>query len=269
LGSNASQRTESAARVRALARQRTRQLRQLILRVARARGLEPRLRQAERILGTRAARRNLRDDEHFRLLCAFVLRADSNCIDVGANRGSILRHMVEFAPNGHHIAYEPLPELADELGREFPTVEVRGAALSNHSGVESFARVRHLPSRSGLHPLYHSSDEVETVAVRVEPLDESLPEGYAPALIKIDVEGAEQQVLEGALQTIALHKPVVVFEHQSSAGFYGTQPGDIHELLCERAGLRIFDMDGAGPYGVERFEQAVRSGARQNFLAHH
>ena len=41
-------------------------------------------------------------------------------------------------------------------------------------------------------------------------LDRCLLVGYVPALIKVDVEGAELQVFEGALETISKYKPVII-----------------------------------------------------------
>ena len=38
-----------------------------------------------------------------------------------------------------------------------------------------------------------------------------------PQLIKIAVEGAELQVLQGALETLSQHQPIVVFEHAFAA----------------------------------------------------
>jgi hypothetical protein len=49
--------------------------------------------------------------------------------------------------------------------------------------------------------------------VATERLDETLPAGYMPRLIKIDVEGAERQVIEGAIEAISRCKPAVWFDH--------------------------------------------------------
>jgi hypothetical protein len=110
---------------------------------------------------------------------------------------------------------------------------------------------------------------VEQLTVRVERLDDALPEGLVPALIKIDVEGAEEQVLTGALETLRRHRPVVVLEHGNRAAEYGTRPDSIFALLCDEAGLRIFDMDGAGPYTLEQFRAVASPPAatRWNFFA--
>ena len=255
--------------MRAGRRRAARRVRGALVGIVRRRGIESHVLRALRFLGPREWRSHLQDAEHFRLLCAFALRSDSNCIDVGASRGAALRSAVAFAPHGHHIAYEPVPTVAAQLRRDFPGVEVRTAALSDTSGSETFAWVKDLPSRSGLRALYHSSGEVEIIEVKVARLDDSLPDGYVPALIKIDVEGAERQVLAGALDTITRHKPLIVFEHDPrSARYYGTHARDLHELLCERGGLRIFGLDGSGPFGVAEFERQVAARRRWNFLAH-
>jgi len=53
-----------------------------------------------------------------------------------------------------------------------------------------------------------------------------------PKTITLRLEGAEEQVLHGALETIRRHRPVVVFENSNSAAEYGTRPDDVFEMLC-------------------------------------
>jgi FkbM family methyltransferase len=214
--------------------------------------------------------RDAQDMEHLRLLFAFALSAKSNCIDVGAHTGDVLREIIRSAPEGHHIAYEPLPQMNRELAANFPCVDVRLAALSNRSGMASFTHVKSNPGYSGFKQRTYPGEEVlEVLTVKVEALDSTLPDNYVPSLIKIDVEGGEQQVIEGAIQTITTHKPIVVFEHgRGAAEHYGTGPSDIFNLLCARAALRIFDLDGKGPYTLEDFSQSFESGKRWNYVAH-
>jgi FkbM family methyltransferase len=247
-------------------------LRQMVLRAARGLHVDDELsRVYEGYLSLRAgpvARRNARDDELVRLVAASVLREDSNCIDVGANEGALLRYFVELAPRGRHIAYEPVPALADDLERQFPEVEVRRRALSDQAGETSFVVHRELASRSSLRSVGYSSDETEQLTVQVEDLDSSLPEGYVPHLLKVDVEGAEHLVLRGARQTLREHRPLVLFEHQkSTASHYGSGPDELYDLLVDDLGMRIFDMDGSGPYSRERLRGTYESASRWNFFA--
>lgn len=244
-------------------------MRQTVLRSARRLGLEVPLRQAQRTLEAPSTRRNRRDDENLRVLMAAVLGRDSNCIDVGANRGTILADMVALAPDGQHIAYEPLPELAATLQARYPDIDIRRRALSDRRGQTDFVRVVDAPGQSGFRHLRTAGTKVERIPVLVEDLDSALPTSYVPDLIKVDVEGAEGEVLRGALGTISRHRPVVVLEHGNSAEEYGTSPDDIFELLCGRAMLRLFDMDGGGPYTLETFRAVASPPAatRWNFFA--
>ena len=231
--------------------------------------MEPRLRAAQRALEGRQARRNRRDDDHLRVLLAGVLRADSNCIDVGANIGAVTAELVRLAPGGTHIAVEPLADLADRLSSRHPGVEVHSCALSESSGTRTFFRSEDAPTRSGFRR-QGDGDGASTTELTVEAraLDELVPAGREIAFIKIDVEGAEEQVLRGAMGTIARCRPVVALEHGASAvADYGTSHRTIHDLLSE-AGLSIFDMDGSGPLSADEFDRvADPPGDRWNFFA--
>jgi FkbM family methyltransferase len=214
-------------------------------------------------LRSRAARRDRRDMRNLRLLLAFTLRPDDVCVDIGAHDGAVLRDIVRYAPQGRHIAYEPLPELAQVLRRDFPAVDVRNAAVASEAGEVTFHRVAKRPTRSSLHPLGHEPGELEPFTVRTEPLD---AQGVAPRLIKIDVEGAEEQVLRGAERTLAEHRPVIVLEHDRNARHFGTTSSTIHALLTA-AGLRVFDIDGNGPYDAAALERRTADGDLWTFVA--
>jgi FkbM family methyltransferase len=230
---------------------------------ARAR-LESQLRDAYRLIN-RTARREARDNQHMRVLLAACLGRDANCIDVGAHAGDVLREIVRCAPDGHHIAYEPLPHLATDLERVFPAADIRCAALSDHGGAAEFLYDGSQPARSTLHAhAFTDHRHVTAIRVRLERLDDALPGGYVPALIKIDVEGTEAEVLRGAIETLKRHRPIVVFEH---GGGGTSSPGDVHALLVEKAGLRIYDIDGSGPYSLAEFEAMYSRPTLWNWIA--
>jgi FkbM family methyltransferase len=213
-------------------------------------------------------RADIRDTELLVALLEEVLEPDSDCLDVGAHAGSVLAEMVRIAPRGHHVAWEPLPAFAARLRERFPDVEVREAALGNEAGERAFAHVVGDPGWSGFlaRPTPFTSP-VEELTVRVERLDDVLAERVRPAFVKIDVEGAEEQVLRGALETLSRHRPVVAFEHgRGSADHYGTEPTAIHDLFAE-LGYELRGLDGDGPYDAERFAEIFASGERVNFVA--
>jgi FkbM family methyltransferase len=221
-----------------------------------------------RALTDKGMRRDLRDHEAFRLLLAATIRRDSHTIDVGAHAGDVLGEMIRLAPEGRHLAYEPIPYLAAQLFESYPTAEVRNAALSDTAGSSTFQHVVDMPGFSGLRRRGGIPDDarVEEIDVTVERLDDSLPEGFAPAFIKIDVEGAEFQVMRGAAETIARHQPLIAFEHGvQGSDHYGTTPRMMHEFLAGN-GYRIFDFAGIGPYDADQFA-AVFDQPIWNFLA--
>jgi FkbM family methyltransferase len=230
----------------------------------------PAARHAYRTVFNRAvARREERDHKALRAVLAATLSPDSCCIDVGAHRGAVLEDIVRLAPRGRHLAYEPLPEFAAELRSAFPGVDVREAALSDEAGETEFIHVRTSPAYSGFRErAYPGQEELQRIRIEVQRLDDALPPGFVPEFLKVDVEGAELQVLAGGIETLTRHKPLVVFEHgKGSAGAYGTKPEDVHELLVERAGMRLFDLDGEGPYSRAHFEEAYEQGSHWNFMA--
>lgn len=229
----------------------------------------PKARRAAQLVESRSARRDRRDNEALTLLVAAALAPDSSAIDVGANEGRVLSEIVRVAPAGRHLAYEPIPELAERLRGRYPNVEVCCAALSDEQGEAEFTHVKSNPGYSGLRERsYPGNEQLERIQVRVERLDDSLPPGFVPAFVKIDVEGAEGKVMSGAIGVLERHRPLVVFEHGKGASpAYGTGPSEIYTILTERALLRIFDMDGGGPYSRDQLEEAFESGTHWNFFA--
>ncbi len=215
-----------------------------------------------------ALRRDRIDNERTALILSLALRSDSCCVDVGAHAGTILREMVRLAPRGHHIAYEPIPEMAHKLRAEFRGVDVRQAAVADRSGVTTFNHVLSVPAMSGLRQRdFGGPVDATTIEVQVESLDEALPD-FVPTFIKIDVEGGELGVLQGAQRMLATHRPFVLFEHGKGASeYYGTTSTDVHDLLAE-TGLRIFDLDGGGPYSAAQLTEEFDRNARWNWLAH-
>jgi FkbM family methyltransferase len=231
-------------------------------------GLEEPARRAWQ-LARPAVRRDLAERAHLRRLVAWSVPRDGHCVDVGAHAGDVLGDLVRAAPDGRHIAYEPLPALASALRAAFPEVDVRAKALANETGERPFVHVVGNPGWSGFRqrPAPHA-EAFEPMTVEVERLDDALPDSFRPAFIKIDVEGAELEVLQGALETLKAYRPMVAFEHGfGSADHYGTEPGDVHSLLTREAGLRIYDLAGDGPYSLAEFRRAFSEGVRVNFVA--
>lgn len=201
------------------------------------------------------ARRNHRDDVHLRLLLAHGLAEDANCIDVGAHCGDVLTDIVRYAPAGRHVAFEPLPSQAADLAERFAGVEVRNAAVSDEAGSARFTHVVSNPQLSGLRDRGFAGEASETIEVAVERIDDVVDPRRPVALVKIDVEGAELDVLRGGIELLRRDRPTVVFEHGiGGSDHFGASSGEVHDLLVGEIGLRIFDIDGGGPFTRDEFE---------------
>jgi FkbM family methyltransferase len=192
----------------------------------------------------------LREDIALKAVLAAALRRDGLYVDVGANRGQLLREAVRVAPGGRHIAFEPIPRLAAELAGSFPSVDCRRLAIAGEAGSAEFCHFRKLDGWSGLRRSLRVSDEQgdpEYITVEVSTLDAEIGE-QKPTLVKIDVEGAELAVLEGARTVLGEARPLLIFEHVASASaLYGTDPHDLWDLLHE-LGYEIFSGTGRGPF---------------------
>jgi FkbM family methyltransferase len=142
-----------------------------------------------------------------------LVAVGSTAIDVGANRGYYSYALSKVAARVE--AFEPNPVLASFARRKLgPKVNVHQAALSDHEGTETF----YVPQSSGgvdshlvgnLGNLYPTLENVE-YQVRVATLDAFDFDNVG--FIKIDVEGNELPVIEGAARTISRCRPNLVVE---------------------------------------------------------
>lgn len=170
-----------------------------------------------------------------------VLKKDSNCIDVGAHKGDVLSKIIKNAPAGTHFAFEPIPYLFDRLKKIFKNrVALYNYALSDAEGEATFTVYKNRPAVSGLKDTMFDDKEYkkETITVQVKKLDDMIPADMPVSLLKIDVEGAELQVLKGASKLIESYKPVVLFEFGwAGSRFYDVTPEEMFDFFTERGML--------------------------------
>jgi FkbM family methyltransferase len=201
------------------------------------------------------ARQALREEIGISAILASTLRLDSTYVDIGTNRGQVLREAVRVAPQGRHMAFEPIPSLAAGLARTFPNVTCRQMALGARPETAEFCHFRRLEGWSGLRRSLEISDELgdpEYIAVEVSTLDAEIGE-LVPSVIKIDVEGAELDVLEGARTILSQARPLVLFEHVGSAAALYDAPLEAPWDLLSGLGYEIFCVTGEGPFARSDF----------------
>jgi len=64
--------------------------------------------------------------------------------------------------------------------------------------------------------------------------------------MKIDVEGAEMRVLNGARETLRRHMPTLIFECDQNSRRFGHGPADVLELLYRLGYRRIICLNEDG-----------------------
>jgi FkbM family methyltransferase len=204
-----------------------------------------------------------------------VLKKDSNCIDAGCYRGTILREIIKYAPYGTHFAFEPIPENYKYLVDHFKNINILNIALSDYSGHSKFQHVINMPARSGFLKVEypHSDETINEIFVNVETLDNIIPYGVPIAFIKLDVEGAELSVLRGGRRIVEKYKPIIIFEYGIlRAKFYGEEPEQINALLTEEFGLEVSLMErwlkGCQGFNVGEFSTLVKNRLEFNFIAY-
>jgi FkbM family methyltransferase len=217
-------------------------------------------------------------DEQTTQVIRRVVQRDSNCVDVGCHAGMVLDHLLAFAPAGHHFAFEPLPDLFRALQGRYagrPNVALYRAALSDTTGPSTFHHVVSNPGYSGILQREFDRPREKVVKINVEllRLDDIVPAGLPIRFIKIDVEGAELQVLRGAARVLRESRPYVLFEHGLKASdVYATTPQAVHDFLSG-FGLRISVMsdwlEGNGRVlAREDLVDQFQNGRNYYFLAH-
>lgn len=190
--------------------------------------------------------KNLEYDRLTRKILKQVLRKGSSCVDVGCHKGEILDLMLSFAPNGKHLAFEPIPSLFNELSKKYSEkASIYPYALAEENGETSFQFVKNAPAYSGIKRRRYavSEPDVEEIRVEMRKLDDILSPAHKIDFIKIDVEGGEFGVLKGAIKCLKANKPYVLFECGLGASdYYNTDPSDLYRFLTEEIGLKIYTL---------------------------
>lgn len=142
-----------------------------------------------------------------RRLIQKILRPGDVFVDVGANIGM---HTIAAAqsvkPEGRVIAFEPYPPTVSLLRQSIflngfsDIVEIRPCAVANLEGDLPI----YLGATSGHHSLYAPLEGAskKTVNVSIVRLDDVIKSDTAVKIVKIDVEGAEIDVIRGAVFTL-------------------------------------------------------------------
>lgn len=155
---------------------------------------------------------------------------DGVVFDIGANVGHMtLLFAKEFVPSGRVFAYEPDPDNFKNCKKnidlnDFQNITLIQEALQENNDLEFLNfNIRRAIDGSGNQNRGISSLKAikkfhkETISVKVSTLDKEVKRLEISSLnfIKIDVEGAEFNVLSGGEETIRRFQPIIQYEYSN------------------------------------------------------
>jgi len=172
-----------------------------------------------------------------------LVRRGDVAYDIGANVGFftvLLGRLV--GPEGAVAAFEPLPATAESLRRNaalngFGHVTVFANAVGRAPGPVKLA----LREESTWAKLADATSTGPTLDVTMVAIDGLVEAGTIrpPAFVKIDVEGAELEVIEGMRRTLLQHRPIVLCEMHGKNAPYAA--------LMESLGYRVTALESPLP----------------------
>jgi len=171
----------------------------------------------------------------FQQVMRLTLRPGMTFWDAGANVGFLAILAARLVgPSGRVVCFEPVPACADLIEHNaringFGHVEVRREALGGEEGEAAFL-VAAASSEGMLATSQARStalDVVGEITVPVRTLDGLFAgHGPKPDVIKLDVEGAEVDLLRGGRRALRAHRPLLLIE------LHGTNVG-VADVLTE------------------------------------
>jgi FkbM family methyltransferase len=205
------------------------------------------------------------DDEYDRMCCDLLrvwLRPGDCVVDVGANHGwfSLLMAAV-VGPAGVVIASEPMPEMLRALRANLSInsrlrVRVMPLAFGAEAGELELHMFAGLPHGHASVSTLGRTDYVATSAP-VQLFDAALAD-EEPRFVKLDVEGAELDVLRGASSALAGPRPpswLIEVNYETSLAM-GYRPADLHRYLTALHDYELYRVVSGGLIAERRPEDA-------------
>lgn len=145
-----------------------------------------------------------------------LIKPNYICFDIGANIGETTLNFAQIAKNGKVYSFEPVPFLFERLKKnvqqnKFENIFLNNIAISDRKETLFFSTpINNNSAGIGL----QKNKEEKSNAVFADTLDNFVDENKIERIdfIKIDVEGFENFVINGAINTLKSLKPILFIE---------------------------------------------------------
>jgi FkbM family methyltransferase len=178
---------------------------------------------------------------------AALLRPGDVFWDIGANYGFMSIYVQRrFGGRVKCVAFEPNPIVLEELERNLAIngcedVTVEPSCLSDRIGeVAFYISEDHSWNATMVTEFAALHDQNVAIRVRTTTLDEYARQAPHPAVIKLDVEGAEHLVVSGGRELLGRAKIAIVAEYNVESIAAAHLSGDDYLRLFRELGYRIF-----------------------------
>ncbi|WP_259222680.1 FkbM family methyltransferase [Salinibacter ruber] len=167
-----------------------------------------------------------------------ALRPNHNFIDVGANIGSYTL-LSAGVIGAKCLAIEPTPSNFEHLRDNIRLNDISDRVSLYNAGAGSESDTLHFKaSGTTVDRVLEDSEDrkkEDTLKVSVYPLDDLFSNQDSTVIVKIDVEGWESEVLDGAQRILQREKPTALIVELDGAGEkYGFDDSERHFELIER-----------------------------------
>ena len=185
------------------------------------------------------------------LMTRFSGKAENNFIDVGANIGYFSCLMSLLAgPTGSVLAIEPEPNNLELLEsnvklNHLTNVKIHACASGSNEGSAMLGLYK--PSNRGRHSIVDldMKSAIKIPVRRLDDLTRSCANGVTSwSLVKIDVEGYEPFVIEGASETLSRTETLVIEYSPHFLRKAGVHPSSLFEALSTNFS-RVFRFENA------------------------
>ena len=181
--------------------------------------------------------------------CGAILRSGDVFYDIGSNTGLFALDMAKSISDLTVFAFEPQPSLAKHIRRSieengFERVKLLEVLLGKEEGESSLFLTSHSIHAS----VIPREEHFREIRRPLRSLDGLVAAGEIapPDVIKIDVEGSEMRVFEGAETILKTHQPSIVFEADENMSRMGYSTDDLFSLLESAAPYSFFLIDSSG-----------------------